>query len=128
MPVGRLPNCGETAEHCQVSGGAQQAVQDHLHSPQRLSLLGIFSGEVSPSSPTPSRCWSFCIVLISEHEERRGGSLHQVERDDAEQRGGGHQVNNQLVQSPSLTQILLSSDIESGMFSDCRLSKIIMKF
>ena len=43
---------------------------------------------VSPPSPR-----SFCIVLISEHEERRGGSVQQVEGDDTEQWRGGNQVN-----------------------------------
>ena len=86
--------------------------------------------QVTSPLPLPGVVVSVLTIVIAEHEERRGGSLHQVEGDDAEQRGGGHQVNNQLVQSQSLslTQILLSSDIESGMFSECRLSKILMKF
>ena len=64
---------------------------------------------------------------MSEHEECGGGSVQQVEGDDAEQRGRGHQVTPAVSTSLSLTQILLSSDIESGMFSDCRLSKITIK-
>ena len=74
----------------------------------------------------PLTVLSFCIAAMSEHEECGGGSVQQVEGDDAEQRGRGHQVTPAVSTSLSLTQILLSSDIESGMFSDCRLSKILM--